>query len=131
MLDANDDLQASMFDALHGYYRAGFSALRNALELMTIGTCGAIRNSQQYTNWRHGSVEFKFGTACDQLSNEPLLDASTHVCVPRVINPYGMRNRDRSQEDMPASCTGIYATMLILGPVLPMAIYEAAMVRFM
>ncbi len=75
MLDANDDLQASMFDALHGYYRTGFSALRNVLELMTIGTCGALRNSQQYTNWRDGSAEFKFGTACNQLSNAPLLDA--------------------------------------------------------
>jgi hypothetical protein len=75
MLDANDDLQASMFDALHGYYRTGFSALRNVLELMTIGTCGAFQNSQQDKNWRDGSAEFKFGTACNQLSSEPLLDA--------------------------------------------------------
>jgi len=75
MLDANDDLQASTFDALHGYYRTGFSALRNVLELMTIGVCGALSNTLQYTSWRNGSAEFKFGTACDQLSREPSVDA--------------------------------------------------------
>jgi hypothetical protein len=73
MLDACDDLQASIFDAIHGYYRTGFSALRNVLELMTIAICGALRSSPQYSNWRNGSAEFKFGAACDQLSNEPLL----------------------------------------------------------
>jgi hypothetical protein len=75
MLDANDDLQASIFDALHGYYRTAFSALRNVLEVTTIGMCGAFTNSQQYRNWQNGLDEFKFGTACDLLSKEPLLDA--------------------------------------------------------
>lgn len=76
MLDAGDDLQASIFDALHGYYRTSFSALRNVLELMTIGTCGTLQTSRQrYENWRDGSEEFKFGAACDQLSNEPMLES--------------------------------------------------------
>jgi hypothetical protein len=70
MLDAFDDLQASFFDALHGYYRTAFSALRNAIELMTIGTSGALTNSPLYKEWRNGSTEFKFGTACDLLSYE-------------------------------------------------------------
>lgn len=70
MLDAFDDLQASFFDSLHGYYRTAFSALRNAIELMTIGTSGALTNSPLYKEWRNGSTEFKFGTACDLLSNE-------------------------------------------------------------
>jgi hypothetical protein len=74
MLDANDDLQASIFDALHGYYRTAFSALRNVLEVTTIGMCGALNNSQQYRNWQNGLTEFRFGTACDLLSNEPFLD---------------------------------------------------------
>jgi hypothetical protein len=75
MLDVADDLQTSLFSALHGYYRSGFSALRNALELMTIGTCGALHNSQEYADWRSGKAEFKFGVACDQLCREPLLGA--------------------------------------------------------
>jgi hypothetical protein len=41
---------------------------------MTIGTCGALHKGQQYKNWRDGSAEFRFGSACDQLSNEPSLD---------------------------------------------------------
>ncbi len=73
MLDAHDDLQASFFDSLHGYYRIAFSALRNVIELMTIGTCGAITKTTLYKGWRNGSTEFKFGTACDLLSNEALL----------------------------------------------------------
>ncbi|HEV2462256.1 MAG TPA: hypothetical protein VGT04_00495 [Acidobacteriaceae bacterium] len=73
MLDAADDLKASIFDALHGFYRTAFSALRNVLELMTIGTCGSLNNSQQYKDWRNGTLEFKFGAACDQLSKEQAL----------------------------------------------------------
>jgi len=73
MLDACNDLQASIFDAMHGYYRTAFSALRNVLELMTIATCGALRNSSQYGKWRNGSAEFKFGAACDQLCKEAFI----------------------------------------------------------
>jgi hypothetical protein len=74
MLDACDDLQSSTFCALHGYYRAGFSALRNVLEVTTVAACGALNQTAQYANYRSGSAEFKFGTACDQLSNTPSLD---------------------------------------------------------
>ncbi|MGA2085247.1 MAG: hypothetical protein ABSG60_07005 [Terracidiphilus sp.] len=73
MLDAHDDLQASLFDSLHGYYRTAFSALRNVIELMTIGACGALTRTPLYKEWRNGTTEFKFGTACDLLSNEASL----------------------------------------------------------
>lgn len=75
MLDACDELAAATFNAMHGYYRAAFSVLRNVLELMTIGLWGALSNSPQYTSWRNGSGEIKFGTACDQLSSKNLLSA--------------------------------------------------------
>ena len=48
MLDAHEDLQASLFDSLHGYYRTAFSALRNVIELMTIGACSAITRTALY-----------------------------------------------------------------------------------
>ncbi len=74
MLDAGDDLQNSIFNALHGYYRAGFSALRGVVELMAIGTCGAFaKNSSMYADWRSGAAEFSFDTACGRLSSEPML----------------------------------------------------------
>jgi hypothetical protein len=75
MLDAGDDLQNSVFNALHGYYRSAFSSLRSVIEVMTIGTCGTFeRNSRLYEDWRSGAAEFSFGSACDRLSSEPLLD---------------------------------------------------------
>lgn len=75
MLDAASDLENSIFNALHGYYRAGFSALRSALELITIGACGSFANNRQiYDDWRSGSVEFSFGAACSRLAAEPMLD---------------------------------------------------------
>lgn len=74
MLDAGDDLENSAFNALHGYYRAGFSALRSVLEVMTIGTCGSFaRNRQSYEDWRSGAAEFSFGSACAKLSSESKL----------------------------------------------------------
>lgn len=75
MLDAGSDLDNSIFNALHGYYRAGFSALRSALELMTIGACGSFANNRQiYGDWRSGAAEFSFGVACARLATEPMLD---------------------------------------------------------
>ena len=75
MLDATDDMQASFFDALHGYYRTAFSALRNVIELMTIGTCGALTKTPLYAEWQKGTTEFKFGMACDLLSRDASLAA--------------------------------------------------------
>ena len=75
MLDAGDDLQNSFFNALHGYYRAAFSSLRGVIEVMTIGTCGTFaKNNQLYDDWRTGEAELSFGTACDRLCSEPLLE---------------------------------------------------------
>ena len=75
MLDACDDFQSSIFSALSGYYRAAFSALRNVLEVITVSACGTLTRSQQYASYRAGASEFSFGTACDQLRNEPKLDS--------------------------------------------------------
>lgn len=73
MLDSNDDLQSSMYCALHGYYRAAFSSLRNVLEVITVGACGCLNHTAAYEDYRRGSAEFPFGTACDQLSHAPSL----------------------------------------------------------
>jgi hypothetical protein len=79
MLDAGADLQSSMFSALHGYYRAGFSALRSIVELMAVGASGTfVKNGQLYADWRTGTAEFSFGRACDLLSTEPMLLSFNH-----------------------------------------------------
>jgi hypothetical protein len=75
MLDARSDLENSIFNALHGYYRAAFSALRSALELMAIGACGSFANNRQiYAEWRSGAAKFSFDAASSRLAAEPMLD---------------------------------------------------------
>lgn len=71
MLDACDDLQTSTFNALHGYYRAAFSSLRNVLERMTYGAWKILCCDPEGKVGSH--VEFKFGESCNQLSREPSL----------------------------------------------------------
>lgn len=44
--DASDDFDASIFSAIHGYYRQGIAALRGALEGMTIAATFALREDQ-------------------------------------------------------------------------------------
>ena len=68
MLDAGDDFQATTYNALVGYYRLSISALRSALELVTVGTwaelCG---KSKEFGDWREGKGIASFGLACDGL----------------------------------------------------------------
>jgi hypothetical protein len=62
MLDAADCLQASAFDALHGYYRSAVTNLRGTIELVVIGALGNIApNDEHYRRWRKrklGSLPF-------------------------------------------------------------------------
>ena len=75
MLDAGNDLQASIFNAVHGYYRCAFSCLRNVLELMIIGTHSTLTADGDvvYKKGRDGRVEIKFGSVCGQLSKARIL----------------------------------------------------------
>jgi hypothetical protein len=77
ILDAADEFQAATFNSLHGYYRQSIDCLRDALEVVAIGTycqvCGRIADFKQ---WRVGQAKISFGDACDGLSHassvEPL-----------------------------------------------------------
>jgi hypothetical protein len=66
--DAADEFQAATYCALVGYYRVGFSCLRNVLEQMMIGTrLALIPDSKYFTDWRNGSDKVGFGWAADTL----------------------------------------------------------------
>jgi len=72
MLDAADELQASLFNALCGYYRVSATCLRSALELTTIGAhCQLWDRKSEFDRWRNGKCTIKFGTACDNLGRHP------------------------------------------------------------
>jgi len=68
MLDAGDDFQSATYAALTGFYRLSVSALRSALELMTIATWGQVAGEDaEYSAWRQGRSTLSFGKACDGL----------------------------------------------------------------
>lgn len=75
MLDAGDDFQSATYNSLTGFYRLSIAALRNALELVAIGTWAKVCNKdREFQEWRDGSRTLSFGTACDGLiaTTDPL-----------------------------------------------------------
>lgn len=68
MLDAGDDFQSATYAALTGFYRPSISALRSALELMTISTWAQVcGKAAEYQAWRRGNSTVSFRQACDGL----------------------------------------------------------------
>lgn len=81
ILDAADEFKAATFNSLYGYYRPSVSCLRNALELITIGTyCQVCHREEDHERWRAGEIEIRFGTACDILGQmEPARSLELHL----------------------------------------------------
>lgn len=68
MLDAHDDFDAAVFNAIVGYYRLSNSAMRSALELITIGTWAqTCSRRKEFQRWEKGKSELSLGRACDGL----------------------------------------------------------------
>jgi hypothetical protein len=64
MLDATVCFQCADFNFLHGFYRAALAELRTALELVMIGTYGALNpKDKDYLAWKAGTGEIGF-TRC-------------------------------------------------------------------
>ncbi len=68
MLDVHDEMKASLYNCLVGYYRFSAGGMRNVLELSAIGcwaqVCG---KKQEFRGWRKGKIELSIGKACDGL----------------------------------------------------------------
>lgn len=68
MLDAYDEIQASIYTSLTGFYRFSVGGMRNVLELVTIGcwaeVCG---KKEEFRDWRKGNIQLNLGLACDGL----------------------------------------------------------------
>jgi hypothetical protein len=75
-LDANDELQAAVFTASHGFYRQAGGSLRSALETLTIAAGFAVRDDwSRFQEWQQGLHEPKFGNGLDFLSQNDSLCA--------------------------------------------------------
>jgi hypothetical protein len=71
MLSVSDDLSASIFNLVHGYYRQAASALRSALELVVIGAdCQQRGGLLEIEAWRSGAKKLRLGTSCERILSE-------------------------------------------------------------
>jgi hypothetical protein len=69
MLTASEELDAALFNVLHGFYRPAIGCCRNALEVVAVGSaCEALQLDARFTEWQKGNEEFAFGDACDRLA---------------------------------------------------------------
>jgi hypothetical protein len=56
---AGEELDAAVFNAVHGYYRQAFSCMRNVLEVMAIAAgLAAARMKDEFAEWRNGKEIF-------------------------------------------------------------------------
>jgi len=69
---AYEDFQASIYNALTGYYRVAFSALRDVVENVTVGLhLTLLGDRAQFRSWLNGGYgarEYLFGWAADKVS---------------------------------------------------------------
>jgi hypothetical protein len=83
--DSSDELDASIHNALVGYYREGFSILRNIVEYMTIGLALEPKDETIIFNeWLKGEKELGFGWAADnvkQFESVSLLESKLQSSV--------------------------------------------------
>ena len=71
MLDSADAFQAATFNLVHGFYKEAISALRNALEAMTLATKCEL--SGDLTGWKawQAEEEIKYKQVCDKIPGLP------------------------------------------------------------
>lgn len=69
-LVTTDELQASIFNSLHGFYRVAADTLRSVIEQMTIATyCELGGDAEKTKAWLGGTESLAFGKACDSLQS--------------------------------------------------------------
>lgn len=82
---AGEEFDALAFIALHGYYRQALGCLRNALEVLTVGTGLAVTdNAALFARWRNGH-EVKFGNARDMLRDSKEGKRVDQLAAPAAI----------------------------------------------
>jgi hypothetical protein len=79
--DASDEFQASISNALVGFYRVAFSCLRNALENMSIGLeLELSSDSVRFSSWQSGDIELSLGWAADVLPSHSVVSSIENHC---------------------------------------------------
>lgn len=96
-LHSTDELQASIYNALVGFYRLAFSSLRNVLEQMTIGLYLNLTSDQNsFSAWLKGDCELRFGWAADNAARHSSVRNLEHN-LQNVLGDNLFRQKTRSQ----------------------------------
>jgi hypothetical protein len=68
MLDVADDLNAAVFNLVHGYYRQAIAACRNALELAAFACeCELYGTAHTWHDWQMGTQTLRFHESCRRI----------------------------------------------------------------
>ena len=79
--DLGDEFQASISNALVGFYRVAFSCLRNALENMSIGLeLELSSDSVRFNSWQSSDIELNLGWAADVLPSHSVVSSIENHC---------------------------------------------------
>lgn len=66
-----DNLESSLFNTVHGHYKAALTILRVALETSVLAArCALAGDQARWERWT-GGTEFKFGNACEEILQLP------------------------------------------------------------
>jgi len=97
-LEITDEFQASIYNALVGFYRLAFSSLRNVVEQMTIGLQLNLANDQDaFRFWLRGN-QLLFGWAADCVQhNTPVADLERHLMEAVGDNLFRPKASNQSQ----------------------------------
>jgi hypothetical protein len=69
MLDSADDFAVALFNLTHGFYKQALSALRSALETMTLAcACEIGGDTGKWSAWQSGEA-IKFNVTCNTLQS--------------------------------------------------------------
>lgn len=98
-LDVSDDLAASTFNIVHGYYKQAIATLRSALETMMLASSCELSGSMDvWLDWKLGS-ELKFNDANRNLAVLPKIakydaDVRSRAGVGMFINPTNQNEKN-------------------------------------
>jgi hypothetical protein len=83
-----DEMDAMLFNVLHGYYRQAIGCLRNILELTAFGALCQLRQDRpRFERWRRGE-EIHFGEVCTQLQGLPPIQALNAALLAQVNDTF-------------------------------------------
>lgn len=76
-----NNLEACIFNTVHGYYKTALATLRMALETSVIGArCALAQDHKRWAHWSDGA-EFRFGGACNEAFQLPVAKAREVIAI--------------------------------------------------